>query len=262
MNGTNWNPEQYLKFGDHRLRPAFDLIARIPVAAPNVVYDLGCGAGNVTRILSDRWPSASVIGVDHSKQMLEKARLESDRIRWVQEDVADWIPEQSPDLVFSNATLHWLPDHDILIPRLAAFIRPGGCLAIQMPLSFDLPSHQLMREVLASGNSGAAFGSQVLRDRLSHRPVANAACYHDILSRCSQQVDVWETEYLHILEGDDPVLEWVKGTGLRPVLNELQGDECERFLDIYRSRLNEAYPKRPDGHTLYPFRRLFVVAQL
>jgi trans-aconitate 2-methyltransferase len=151
----------------------------------------------------------------------------------------------------------------VIIPRLAAFIKPGGCLAIQMPLSFDLPSHRLMRETLSGGDdSGEVFGSQALRIRMNRRPAESAACYYDLLSRCSQQVDAWETEYLHVLEGDDAVLEWVKGTGLRPVLNDLENTEREQFLKSYRSRLNEAYPKRSDGCTLYPFRRVFLVAQL
>jgi trans-aconitate 2-methyltransferase len=263
MTESTWNPQQYLKFGDQRLRPAMDLLDRIPLSSPDTVYDLGCGTGHVTRVLSKRWPSASVIGVDYSRRMLDKAQSQAGRVRWLETDVEEWVPERAPDLIYSNATLHWVPDHDVIMPRLAAFIKPGGCLALQMPLSFDLPSHRLLRETLAGGDgSDKAFESEALRLRMNQRPVQFAAYYYDMLSRCSGQVDVWETEYLHVLEGNDPVLEWVKGTGLRPVLSELQGDERERFLEIYRSRLLEAYPKRSDGRTLYPFRRLFVIAQL
>ncbi|MEZ4713439.1 MAG: methyltransferase domain-containing protein [Caldilineaceae bacterium] len=259
--GTRWDPNQYLKFADHRLRPALELLERIPVQAPRVIYDIGCGTGQITRLIAERWPDATVYGLDNSPDMLAKAGAEPSAIQWVEADIHAWAPDEAPDLIYSNATLQWLAEHDILFPRLAGFLQPGGCLAVQMPLSWGMPSHVLMRETLADGGAdGAALGTAELRQAVARKWVEDAADYYDLLEADCRSLDIWETEYLQILAGDDPVLEWVKGTGLRPILNALGDAEREQFLAVYAARLRTAYPLRANGHTLYPFRRLFLVA--
>lgn len=257
MSGPRWDPSQYLRFADQRARPALELLARVPAAAPAVVYDLGCGAGNVTRLLADRWPAARVTGVDASSEMLAQAATTPTAIRWVEADLSTWQPDEPADVLYSNATLHWLPDHGALFPRLVAALRPGGSLAVQMPQSFASPSHVLMRETLVDVTGRT--GSETILGSLAS-PVGDPAWYYDLLAPRAATVDVWTTEYLHVLHGEDPVLEWVKGTGLRPTLERLGDDERPRFLAEYARRLRAAYPRRPDGTTLYPFRRLFVVA--
>jgi trans-aconitate 2-methyltransferase len=259
--GTRWDANQYLKFSDHRLRPGLELLERIPLQSPTVIYDLGCGTGNLTRIITERWPAARVYGLDNSKEMLAKAARESAKVRWVEGDVKDWRPNEPPDLIYSNATLHWVENHGELFPRLAGFLKRGGCLAVQMPLSWSLPSHRLMRETLANGGTGgAALGTETLRQAVGRDWVETAQVYYDLLAGRATRVDIWETEYLQVLEGPDAVLEWVKGTGLRPILNGLEERERGVFLAEYSRRLREAYPVRGDGKTLYPFRRLFIVA--
>jgi len=261
--GTHWDPQQYLKFSDHRLRPALELLDRVPLASPSMIYDLGCGPGQVTRLIAERWPAATVYGVDNSKEMLAKASAAASTVQWREADVATWQPDGSPDLIYSNATLHWVGDHATLFPRLARLLKPGGCLAVQMPLSWAAPSHRLMRETLANGGVDCGtLGSEDLRRALAHDSVSPAATYYDQLAVCTQTVDVWETEYLQILDGPDPVLEWVKSTGLRPILEALGDCERERFLAEYAARLRAAYPVRADGRTLYPFKRIFLVATI
>jgi trans-aconitate 2-methyltransferase len=259
--GTRWDPHQYLKFSDHRLRPALELLERVPLTAPETIYDLGCGAGNLTRLIAERWQTATVYGLDNSKEMLEKAAKETDKVQWVEADIRTWSPAQPPDLIYSNAALHWVEKHRELFPRLVGLLKAGGCLAVQMPLSFPMPSHRLMRETLANGGpNGSPIASETFRQAIVREWVESAATYYDLLASHTQQLDIWETEYLQVLSGNDPVLEWVKGTGLRPILNGLDASERDLFLAEYTRRLREAYPMRADGHTLYPFRRLFMVA--
>lgn len=259
--GTLWAPDQYLKFTEQRLRPALELLDRIPLTAPDVIYDLGCGSGHVTRLLAERWSSSEVYGLDHSPQMLAEAAAELSTVRWVNADIRDWIPPEPLDLIYSNATLHWVSNHLDLFPRLMGYLHPGGCLAVQIPLSWDLPSHHLMRETLAKGGSdGTPIGDAALLAALSSKWVEDADVYHDILAPRARHLDIWETQYLHVLKGEDPVFEWVKGSGLRPVLNGLCDADRRRFLDVYKRRLRETYPKRSGNRTLYPFRRLFIVA--
>ena len=265
LAGESWNPGQYLKFEDNRLRPALDLMGRIPLDNPRAVYDLGCGSGNVTRLLADRWPDADVVGMDNSPEMLAQAAADSDgpaaRIRWQTGDLAHWRPDATPSVLYSNAVIQWVPDHAELVPRLWDLLPPGGCLAVQAPLSWDMRSHHLMRETLADGGpGGTAIGSAELRQAVGNRWVQDPDFYYDLLAPQSAHLDVWTTEYQHVLTGDDAVLEWVTGTGLRPILNGLPDDDRETYLAEYRRRLNAEYPKRADGVTLYPFRRLFFVA--
>lgn len=259
--GSTWDPAKYLTFADHRLRPGLELLDRIPLTDPKLVYDLGCGTGEIAQIIANRWPAATVIGVDNSPQMLAKAQALSDQIQWIEADIATWEPVSAPDLVYSNATLQWLDNHDALLPRLFATLAPGGCLAVQMPLSWALPSHRLMRETLAQGGpDGGPIGQAAIRQSLDHVWVAEAAHYFDLLSPNARSLDIWETEYLQVLEGENPVLDWVSGTGLRPVLNGLSTGDRDLFLPRYTAALREAYPMRDNGQTVYPFRRLFIVA--
>ena len=261
MKNPSWNPDQYLKFGDHRLRPGLELIARIPDIAPARVTDLGCGTGELTQILAGRWPTAAVTGLDSSPDMLAQWRTLSREIRWMETPVEAWQPPERPDLIFANAALHWVADHAVLFPRLIDILSPKGCLAVQMPLSWPLPSHRLMREVLADGGPGGEpLGSQALRRQMDRKWVEDPAFYYDILRSRTSHLDIWTCEYLQELQGEDPVLEWVSGSGLRPVLEGLSPSERKIFLTRYRARLEEAYPRRANGITLYPFRRLFMVA--
>ncbi|MDH3637835.1 MAG: methyltransferase domain-containing protein [Gammaproteobacteria bacterium] len=258
---ASWNPCQYEKFSTHRLRAAIELLSRIPLASPEVIVDLGCGTGNVTRLIAKRWPSARMYAFDNSEEMLKKAQSDSSRIHWDQADIADWVPPEPPDLIYSNATLHWLGNHRKLFPRLAANLRAGGCLAVQMPLSWDLPSHRLMRATLDDGGAGGqSLGTEALRKSVARKWVEQAEFYFDLLEGAARSIDIWETEYLQVLEGADAVFEWVQGTGLRPILNGLAEEERQVFLIEYRRRLSEAYPMKPNGKTLYRFRRLFIVA--
>ena len=249
-----WDPDLYLRFSDHRLRPAVDLLARVPPVEATEVVDLGCGTGNVTRLLADRWPEAHVVGVDSSPEMLVKARAELPDLEWVEGDVAEWEPPGPVDVVASNATLQWLDDHDTLFPRLVGWLRPGGVLAVQMPASFDEPSHARAFEVARAGPWHEKY------ERLRDRPVADARQYLEWLAPRVADLDVWTSTYVHLLEGEDPVVAWTSATLLRPLVGPLDEGEREAFLGHYRELMAEAYPPLPDGRTPFPFRRLFIVA--
>ena len=235
LAGESWNPGQYLKFEDNRLRPALDLMGRIPLENPQVVYDLGCGSGNVTRLLADRWPAADVVGMDNSPEMLAQAAADSDgsaaRIRWQTGDLAGWRPDATPSVLYSNAVIQWVPDHDELVPRLWAMLPPGGCLAVQAPLSWDMRSSPDAGTLADGGRADrpSARGSAAGR----RQPLgAGPRFYYDLLAPQSAHLDVWTTEYQHVLTGDDAVLEWVTGTGLRPILNGLDDNDRETYLAI------------------------------
>ena len=257
---VTWDPAQYGKFAEQRMRPVADLLARITLDAPEAIYDLGCGDGRVTRLLADRWPDAAITGVDSSPEMLEAARrvlpdVKWPNMNWVEADLTAWAAEAPAGLVIANASLHWLDDHETLFPRLMTMVGDGGALAIQMPRNFDAPSHNCMRETAQAGPWKTKLEGS---ERLS--PVAEPAEYYRILAPHAAAVDVWEIDYLHVLEGNDPVVEWTLGTGLRPYLTPLDEVEREAFLADYRARIADAYPRREDGKTLFPFRRLFMVA--
>lgn len=260
----SWNPGQYLSYEGERLRPALDLVARISLSAPATVVDLGCGAGNVTRVLAERWPEAAIVGVDNSRTMLAKARTEAGdvgRVRFESGDIGSWSPPAPVDLVYSNAALHWLPDHATLFPRLVRALRPGGALAVQMPRNFAEPSHTLVAEVAC----GARWRSR-LASLVREKPVAAPEEYLRWLDPACVAVDVWETIYLQRMPGredrEHPVVAFVSGTWLNPFLDRLASDVAARatFLDEYRERIEQAYPRERDGGTLFPFRRIFVVA--
>ncbi len=251
-----WDTSQYLKFADHRLRPAVDLMARIAVDAPRRVVDLGCGAGNVTALLAARWPDAEIRGLDPSPEMLERARADHPSLAFEVADAASWESEPPVDVLYSNAALHWLGDHHTLFPRLFEQVAPGGWLAVQMPRNFSAPSHTSVAAAAADGPWRSTIEA-MLSDPPTHEP----GYYIDLLSPMADTLDVWETEYIQILEGEDPVAEWTKGTWLRPFLAALEGDDRAGFEDAYRARVRAAYPAMPDGRTVFPFRRLFLVAR-
>ena len=251
-----WEPLVYLKFADHRLRPALDLLAQISLDHPHAIYDLGCGPGNITRLLAERWPGAAVTGIDSSGDMLARARQEAPNVAFVEADIAHWSPPRPADLLFSNATLHWLDDHRQLLPRLVAGVTPGGVLAVQMPNNPDAPSH-LSIEAAASDGPWRGRLSQV---RPVLRSVELAESYYRILAPLARRLDIWESEYLHVLEGEDSVVEWTRGTALRPYLDVLDEPDRSGFLASYASRVSAAYAKQPDGRTLMPFRRIFLIA--
>jgi trans-aconitate 2-methyltransferase len=250
-----WDPAQYLKFAGHRLRPAVDLLSRIDVADPAEVYDLGAGTGHVTRLLKERWPSARVTGVDASADMLTRAVPGAPDIAWQRADLATWRPPRPADVIYSNAALHWLDDHTRLFPALFAALAPNGVLAVQMPRNFGAPSHTAIADAARYGPWRAR-----LEPLIRSAPVAPPEFYFDLLVARAAALDVWETEYLQVLEGDDPIKEWVKGTWLRPLLDVLDEPERVRFEAAYSALVAPVYPRRPDGRTLFPFRRLFIVA--
>jgi trans-aconitate 2-methyltransferase len=250
----SWDPKKYLSYADERTRPAADLLARVPDASPVRVADLGCGPGNSTGLLAARWPDARIDGVDSSDAMLKQAQTSAVSANWILADLANWVPDTAYDVVFSNATYQWLPDHRSLLPRLFGFVRPGGTFAFQVPCNFDAPSHVLMREVAEAGPWAAKLRN------VREASVLGADAYYDILSPLARALDIWETTYLQVMEGDDPVFDWVSATGLRPFVQALDEAEREAFMQAYRLRLHHAYPKRADGKTLFPFQRLFVVA--
>ena len=265
MGAMTWDPAQYARFADARRRPFVDLLARVGARAPRIVLDLGCGDGARTLELADRWPRSRVTGLDGSPEMLAAAR-EADshaRVEWVRADLEDWAPDDlgtRPDVVVTNATLQWVPRHLDLIRRVVTALAPGGWFAMQVPDNLHSPSHAFMREVAAAHTRAADLGSAVERLR-----VEPPQAYLERLASLGCEVDVWSTTYFHVLdpegELDDPVLEWVRGTGLRPVLAVLtDAEERDDFLREYGARLRAAYPRTPVGVVL-PFRRTFAVAR-
>lgn len=255
---TLWDPDQYERYKAYRDRPALDLMVQIPADLdPREIWDLGCGAGEHAALLKLRHPEARVTGLDSSAAMLAKARARPEAVEWVEGDAAAWTPDQPADLIFTNAALQWLGDHARLFPHLAAQLAPGGVLACQMPVSYVAPQHALMREAAADGP-----WAETLKGVEGVKPLARPGDYYDWLSPLCGEVDVWTTTYLHVLTGEDPVVEWMLGTGLRPYVEALSDPELRRsFLDAYRERVSRAFPRRSDGATLLPFERLFVVAR-
>jgi len=252
----SWNPQQYLKFGGERLRPAHDLVARVPLDAPRHVVDLGCGPGNVTAILRERWPHAHLVGVDNSTAMLERARVALPDVTWTLADLAQWAPEAPVDLLLSNAALHWLDDHPSLFPRLVRHLTPGGVLAVQMPAAHQAPSHQIGYDLAESAR---------WRDRLQplvrRQPILELEAYYAILRPHVSSVEIWSTEYLQALTGDNPVAEFTKGSFIGVWLSALADQDARAFEAEYRQLIAAAYPKTSDGVTLFPFQRLFLIAR-
>jgi trans-aconitate 2-methyltransferase len=254
-----WDAAQYLRFGGERARPFFDLVAQVGADSPRYVADLGCGPGNLTAALAQRWPGALVAGVDNSPEMIAAARaavIAEPGVpgpEFVLGDITRWHPALPPDVIVCNAVLQWVPGHRELLPRWADLLAPGGWLAFQLPGNSGQPSDQIVRELSASPR---------WRHRLAvlelNRQAGDPAEYVSLLARPGYQVNAWETSYLHILTGDNPVLDWTKGSTLRPVLAALDQEQAADFMHAYQERLRAAYPPRPFG-TLFPFRRVFTV---
>ncbi|GAB2873434.1 trans-aconitate 2-methyltransferase [Streptomyces deserti] len=267
MSAPTWDPAQYLRHVGHRARPFADLLARVPELPgdPPRIADLGCGPGNVTALLAERWPTARVTGYDNSSEMLDKAHVDHEgptpgggHLDFTHADVRTWTPTEPHDLIISNATLQWVPGHTGRFADWVAALKPFGTLAFQVPGNFHAPSHRLMRDLAHSTRWRAR-----LADTLRHTDaVLSPQAYLERLTALGCTADVWETTYVHLLQGDDPVLDWVKGTGLRPVLTALADDPeaQEGFLTEYRAALREAYPATAQG-TPFPFRRVFAVAR-
>ncbi|MEU5613825.1 trans-aconitate 2-methyltransferase [Streptomyces sparsogenes] len=267
-SSPTWDPGQYLRHAGHRTRPFLDLLARVPglptaPGRPPRIADLGCGAGNVTVRLFDRWPDAHVTGLDNSAEMLEAARAHTapeggGRLDFRLADAAHWAPDEPFDLIVSNALLQWVPGHTASFPAWIAALRPGGTFAFQVPGNFTAPSHTLLAELSTSPR----WRDRLPTPRAHSTPVLDPAAYLEHLAALGCEVDAWETTYIQMLTGPDPVLDWVKGTALRPVLTALEDDPTARdtFLAEYAALLRGAYPPGPHG-TAFPFRRVFVVAR-
>ncbi|WP_245789752.1 trans-aconitate 2-methyltransferase [Streptosporangium canum] len=253
MSRDMWDPEIYGRYADERSRPFFDLVARISAERPGQVVDAGCGSGELTAELARRWPDADVHGFDSSPAMIGKAPA-GGRLTFSVDDVSRWRPGRPVDVIVSNAVLQWVPGHRELLSRWTGVLAPGGWLAFQVPGNFDAPSHALVRELCRTR------WRDRLGDLVREPPVDDPAGYLDRLTALGCRVDAWETTYLHVLPGDDAVLTWITGTALRPMLDRLDPDERDAFLGDCAALLNEAYPRRPYG-TVFPFRRIFVVAQ-
>ncbi|MGW2491046.1 trans-aconitate 2-methyltransferase [Streptomyces sp. NPDC001606] len=267
MTNPAWDPAQYLRHAGHRARPFADLLARVPEppsAGRPRIADLGCGPGNATALLAERWPTAHITGYDNSPEMLDRAHTEQagptpggGRLEFAHADARTWTPAEPYDVIISNATLHWVPGHADRFADWTAALRPGGTFAFQIPDNIDAPLHALMRDLAATPRWKSRLADVLRATDSVHSPGA----YLDRLARLGCATDVWQTTYFHVLKGEDPVLDWVRGTGLRPALTVLADDPEARdaFVAEYRDLLRQAYPRAPYG-TVLPFRRLFAVA--
>ncbi len=253
---TDWSALQYLLFEDERTRPSIDLLARVSVKDPARCMDLGCGPGNSTELVAARFPNAAVEGMDSSEDMLAKARKRLPHISFTLADVASWRPGPVYDLIFGNAVLQWLPDHASLFPKLVEALRPGGCLAIQMPDNLDEPSHVSMAKVAERG----PWAAKLFKARDAKAEIGGFEDYRSWLTAAGCKVELWKTIYVHELAGPDAIVEWFKSTGLKPFIDPLDPDERAAFLDAYRAEIAAAYPAQEDSKVLLKFPRIFVVA--
>ena len=254
MGPVSWDPSRYLQYADERGRPFVELVARIRAERPGTVVDLGCGPGNLTALLKRRWPEAAVTGVDSSAEMVAAADPDQG-VDYLVADLRGWRPDAPVDVLVSNAALQWVPGHLDLLPSLVSAVAPGGWFAFQVPGNFDEPSHTLRRELVADPRFAPHLGGVASPDAFG------ADVYLEALAALGCEVDAWETTYLHVLSGEDPVFDWVVGTGARPTLAALPPDLRAAFEDEFRAALRAAYPRQAHG-TVLPFRRVFVVAQV
>ena len=259
--GTQWDAQAYLKFARLRELPAQELLDHIGELQPTCIYDLGCGTGIATQLLARRWPEAELTGVDSSAQMLREARCLPIKAKWQACDVRKWHADQPADVLFAAAVLHFISDHERLLPRLLENLKPSGCLAAHMPNWRDAPWYQLMLDTLEHGGVGnAPLGTPQLRTLMAERSVLSLEAYYRLLAPLTTGLEIWETEHLQVVEGQSPIFDWVKVSALRPVLQALKGADRQRFLEQYLARVHQHYPPEPDGHTLFPFKRIFIVA--
>ena len=251
----HWDPQLYMKYGNERTQPSKDLTARIPLKNPQHIIDLGCGTGNSTAILRNRWPKADITGLDSSKTMLDEAEKKFPELRWVKADISNWKPERNFDLIFSNATLQWIPNHAELFCNILDYVNSSGYLAVQVPYHYTSRLHQIIIEVSHYQQWTRKMGEA--RSALtSHTP----EFYYDFLQSVCSQVEIWQTDYFHIMESAEAILEWISGTGLRPYIKALRSKEEQNdFKKLILAEYRKAYPKRKDGKVLFPFSRLFLL---
>jgi len=251
-----WSPSQYVKFEDQRTRPARDLVAQVPLDRVNHGVDLGCGPGNSTELLIERWGQAGISGLDSDANMVEAARKRLPGTAFALADVAHWQPAEPQDLLFANAVFQWLPDHLDIFDRLMDGLVPSGVLAVQMPDNRDEPSHLIMEETAHAGPWRQAFVKSPARRADMPKP----ADYYDRLTPKSARLDIWHTIYNHPMAGHEAIVEWVKGTGLMPYLERVAPEARAEFLADYTARIAKAYPPTVDGKVLFRFPRVFIVA--
>jgi trans-aconitate 2-methyltransferase len=251
----HWNPAQYLHFAAERTQPAIDLLARVAIDSPRTVIDLGCGPGNSTALLHERWPRAAIVGLDSSPEMIAAARSAHPDWRWQIGDIAAWTPAELHDVVFSNAALQWVPDHRRVVPHLLAQVAPGGALAIQLPAHLKSPVHRAMLELADDPAWRERMQSAVHAITLETPSV-----YYDALQPLAARVEIWVTEYHHVLPNPAGIIDWMRGTGLRPFLQALADDaERARFASLLLPAVERGYSRQADGRVLFPFRRLFML---
>jgi trans-aconitate 2-methyltransferase len=253
---TDWNPSLYMRFEKERTKAARHLLAEVPLVSPGLIYDLGCGPGNSAELLSRRFPEAQIIGLDTSEAMLNHARKRVPQVRFIKQDIADWVPDDQPQLIFANAALQFLPDHDALFPRLASYLAPGGVLAAQMPSLARESSHAVMRWVAVEG----PWSSRLLPIVKAQPLVAAFENYYDWLRPAASRIEMWRTIYLHAFDGPQIVADFFASSALQPFLERLDDDERQAFMTRYRDRIKDTYPARSDGQFLIAYPRLFIVA--
>ncbi len=252
----DWSAQQYLKFEDERTRPPRDLLAQVPLNSPRIVFDLGCGPGNSTGLLVERYPQAEVVGLDSSPDMLRQARERLPGCAFLAADLAHWRPPERTDLLFANAVFQWVPDHRMVLRRLLEGLPAGGVLALQMPDNTAEPALALMREVAESGSWAADLAAAAAaRDDLP-----TPAAYYDLLRPVCARLDIWHSVYNHVMPGPEAIVEWFRGSGLRPFLSPLDDHTRGDFIAAYTARIARAYPPCFDGRVLLRFPRLFIVA--
>jgi trans-aconitate 2-methyltransferase len=252
----DWNARQYLKFEDERTRPPRDLLAQVPLQSPRRVVDLGCGPGNSTELLIERYPQAEVIGLDSSPDMLRQARERLPACAFAAGDLATWSPQERTDLLFANAVFQWVPDHPAVLRRLLEALPEGGVLAVQMPDNTTEPALALMREVAGAG----PWASKLASSSAARDDLPTPADYYELLRPVCGHLDIWHTVYNHVMAGPQGIVEWFKGSALRPFLSPLDDDMRGGFITDYTARVARAYPARFDGKVLLRFPRLFIVA--
>lgn len=253
---TSWNPGEYMRFGDERTRPSVDLAARIAVESPARVIDLGCGPGNSTSVLRARWPEAHIVGLDSSAEMIESARSEHPEGEWVHAGIEDWIADSPFDVVFSNAALQWIPNHATLVESLFANVASGGALAFQIPSAAFAAVRTLIHGIAIDGPWAYRMAGP-----LGELTMEEPGLYYDRLAPLARSVDIWETEYFHVMDSAPAIVDWIATTGLRPFVAALQSeDEVQAFVSMLHERVIQTYRPQADGKVLFPFKRTFVIA--
>jgi len=254
---TTWNSALYLKFESERTRAAGDLLARVPPVEAKFVCDLGCGPGNSTELLAKAFPEAKLMGLDHSEDMISVARRRVPTAEFVHQDIESWRPTEQIDVIFANAALHFLPDHEALMKRLVSHLRPGGCLAVQMPNNMQEASHAAMRMLAADG----PWARRLVPIAKGRPMIGPPDEYYELLAPLCRELDIWQTNYLHSLNGPDDVVSWFEGSELNPFLEPLSPEERADFLSRYRAELAADYPRQANGKVLFRYPRLFFVLQ-